>query len=100
MYLLIITFCIYHSRIAINPPNEGFNFVDSSIKLEGGTDVLIRVEAEELYTDESVIGVPIGLRKCRFGNEVPQEMTHLFQKYTQNGCLFNCMHAYRYIDSL
>ena len=59
--------------------------------------MLIRVEPVKLLTDDSVSSVAIEDRKCRLANEVPEEMTHLFKNYTRNGCLFNCMHAYRYV---
>ena len=81
-------------RLSINAPDQFYNVIDSSIKIEGGTDVLIRVEPVELYTDDSVKSVEIEQRKCRMTSEVPDEM-NLFKNYTRNACLFNCMYEYR-----
>ena len=69
--------------------------MDSSIKIIGGTDVLIRVEPIEIFTEESVNSVPVEDRKCRLASEVPEDMTHLFKNYTRNSCLYNCMYIYR-----
>ena len=68
----------------------------SYIKIEGGTDVIIRVEPVKLRTDDSVTATSVEDRKCRLANEVPDEMKHLFKNYTRSGCLFTCMHSYRY----
>ena len=85
---------IHLFRIAINPPDEFYNVIENFIQIEGGTEVLIRVEPIELYSDSSVSSIGAEQRKCRMATEVPDEM-NLFQNYTRNACLYNCMYEYR-----
>ena len=80
--------------IAINTPYEFYNVIQNSIDVEKGTEMLIRVKPIQLVSDESIRSVPIEQRKCRFENEVPEDMP-LFKIYSRNACLFNCMYQFR-----
>ena len=82
-------------RVAINPSGEFFNVNDNSIEVEPGTEVLIRVEPQELVMDDAVIDIPIEKRGCRMASEVPEEMSDMFKTYTRSACNFNCMYKYR-----
>lgn len=69
--------------------------IDNNIEVEGGTEVLIRVEPVEVISDEEVgSDVTIEKRKCHIDSEVPSDMK-LFKKYSRNACIFNCMYEYR-----
>ena len=82
-------------RIAINPPGDFFNVNDNSIEVEPGTEVLVRVEPQELVMDDAAIDIPIDKRGCRMASEVPEEMSDMFKTYTRGACNFNCMFQYR-----
>lgn len=82
-------------RIAINPPGDFFNVNDNSIEVEPGTEVLVRVEPQELVMDDAAIDIPIDKRGCRMASEVPEEMSAMFKTYTRGACNFNCMFQYR-----
>ena len=63
--------------------------------MEPGTEVLIRVEPQELVMDDAAIDIPLEKRSCRMAKEVPEEMTTMFKTYTRSACNFNCMYLYR-----
>ena len=81
-------------RISINDPEEFYNVMQDKINVEGGTEMIIRVEPIEIFTEEDVASVPVEKRNCRMKSEVPESMP-LFHEYTQKACLFNCMYDFR-----
>ena len=81
-------------RISINHPEEFYNVIQDNINVEGGTEMIIRVQPIELVTEEDVVTVPLDKRNCRMKSEVPESMP-LFQEYTRKACLFNCMYDFR-----
>ena len=80
--------------VSINTPDEFYNVLQNSIDVEAGTEMLIRVKPVQLISEDSIRSEPIEQRKCRFENEVPKDMP-LFQIYSRNACLFNCMYQFR-----
>ena len=56
--------------------------------------MVIRVEPIQLESDDSIRSVSIEKRKCRFEDEVPEDMP-MFKIYSRNACLFNCMYQFR-----
>ena len=83
-----------HFRLAINSPDEFFDIGQEYIHIQPGTINVIRVKPSQLVSSDDVKSVNIAARKCRFEDEIPENMT-MFQSYSRKACLYDCMFQYR-----
>ena len=61
-----------------------------------GYKTLIKVKPTSVISDENIKSLDIDQRRCRFEEEVPEDMV-LFKKYTPSACRFECVFKFRYI---
>ena len=76
--------------ISISGPDQYYNFNLNNVQINRGSKVLIKVKPVGLKSNEDLRGLSLTERKCRFGDEVPDEMI-LFKNYSRQSCMFDCM---------
>lgn len=75
--------------MAINNAFNAFDVSSGLTKIRMGYETLLLIKPEQLSSDPSVRGLDLDKRKCRFMDEVKDGS--LFEFYTQDLCIFQCM---------
>ena len=92
MYSKIFSF---YFRLKLSPDDSYFDVNFNPTKILMGHKTLIKVEPiTELVSNEDIRYLDVDVRKCRFEDEVPENMV-LFKKYSSSGCKFQCMFDFR-----
>lgn len=79
--------------LGINSANDFFDMTSNPTLIQRGYKTRITVKPLSVVSDSNTESLSVADRKCRFENELPENMT-FFKTYSLSSCMFDCMLKY------
>ena len=76
--------------VSVSSSSNYFDMISSTTLIPKGFHTIISTTPVTVKSDPDLRTKDLAKRKCRFPDEIPQNMT-LFAKYSMKGCIFECM---------
>jgi len=79
--------------VAVNLHSKSFDFMQKQLVVEAGSHTIITVRPKMLRSQSNLKSLDVAQRGCLFPEE-GNDMMKMLRNYSQEGCSFECMHAF------
>ncbi len=76
-------------RVTLHDPNKPADLRGAGIDIRPGYDSTFLITPSQVQTSPDIERIDLARRKCKFPDEI--EGLKIFNEYTQNACMFECM---------